>query len=62
MATLPEIVVAAVALVGLFITAGVTVGLFYAHVAECNRFRVDIIERLARIESRLMAERLDAAE
>lgn len=62
MQTLPAIIVASIALVSLFITAGVTVGLFYAHVAECNRFRVDIIERLARIEGKLMSERSDAAD
>jgi hypothetical protein len=41
---------AAIAVGSILITWGITVGLFYAHVLECARFRRDMVERLNRIE------------
>ena len=49
-------VLAAIAMGSVLLTWGITVGLFYAHVAECNRFRVDIVRRLTRIEGSLSKE------
>src|SRR5712691_1136727 len=49
-------VLAAVGVGGVLVMWGVTVGLFYAHVAECNRFRIDIVNRLVRIESKVEHE------
>jgi hypothetical protein len=46
-----EFVTVAISVAAVLVWIGITVGLFYAHVAECNRFRVEIIARLVRIEA-----------
>jgi len=51
-----DIVLAAIAAGSVLLTWGITVGLFYAHVAECSRFRVDILTRLTRIEEHLASK------
>ena len=51
----PEMIIALVTIGAVLVGWGVTVGLFYAHVAECARFRVDMIARLERIEANQLA-------
>jgi hypothetical protein len=51
-----DYVMAAISIGSILVTWGITVGLFYAHVLECARFRRDIVDRLNRIESSLRKE------
>lgn len=51
----PEYIIAATAIGTILVGWGVTVGMIYAHVAECARFRRDMVSRLERIENNQMA-------